>query len=79
MKQREIQAVESFITNFDQLIKDLEAYSGYLRLGNEAEKLREDALDILKKKVKKMKKAKDEDELKKVLRLKKVYEKSGVR
>jgi hypothetical protein len=78
MKQRQIQAVESFITNFEQLVKELENYSEYLRLGKEAEQLRIDALDILKKKVKKMKKSKDEDDLKKVLRLKRVYEKSGI-
>jgi hypothetical protein len=79
MKQREIQAVESFITNFEYLVKELENYSEYLRLGKETEQLRADAIDILKKKIKKMKKATDEDDLKKVLRLKRVYEKSGIK
>jgi hypothetical protein len=79
MKQREIQAVESFILQFEHMVDELENYSKYLQLNESTEELRSQALEILRKKVKKMKKAKDEGDLKKVLRLGKILKKSGLK
>lgn len=81
MKQRDYQAIESFVLNFEHLVKELENYSDYLSLGDETTELKEEALEILKKKVKKMKKGlrdEDKDKINKVVRVNKILEKSGV-
>jgi hypothetical protein len=79
MKKKEIQVIEKFILDFEHLVKELENYSSYLQLGDATEELKDEAIRILKKKLKKMKKAESKDDLKKVIRLKKLLEKSGLR
>lgn len=79
MKKKEIQVIEKFILDFEHLVKELENYSSYLQLGEATEELKDEAIRILKKKLKKMKKAESKDDLKKVIRLKKLLEKSGLR
>lgn len=79
MKKKEIEIIEKFILDFEHLVKELENYSNYLQLGDATEELKDEALRILKKKLKKMKKAESKDDLKKVIRLKKLLEKGGLR
>jgi ADP-dependent phosphofructokinase/glucokinase len=77
MKEEKLEIVESFVEDFEDVIKRLEKYSGYLNLPEKAEGLRTEALEILNKKLKKIKKSKDEDDLKKHLKVKKIIEKDG--
>lgn len=78
MKQKERLVIESFVLNYIQLVEELEQYTGYLQLNEEAEQLRDKAMKILKKKAKKMKKAlKNGEKPDNVLRVKKIIEKSG--
>lgn len=79
MKEKHLDEIERFISNFDGLVKDLEHFSSFLQMNKETENLREEAFSILHKKVKKMKKSEDMDDLKKVLRVKKILEKRGKR
>lgn len=78
MKEKKLQAVERFVSDFDYIVKELENFSGYLRLGKDGENVRDEALAILKKKVKKMKNAESMDDIKKVVKVKKIYEKEGL-
>jgi len=79
MKKSEAHVVERYVNNIDGALKQWEKHSEHLKLSSQNEDLRKHALSILKSKVKKMKKAEDEDDLKKVIKLKKLYEKSGLR
>lgn len=74
MKKKDEAKVEQFIENFERLVDQLEYYSKYLQLGEATDELRKDAIAILQKKVKKMKKAETEEDLKKHLKLKKITE-----
>lgn len=78
MKKKEIEIIEKFLLDFEHLVKELENYSSYLQLGEATEELRDEAIRILKKKLKKIKKAESKDDLKKVIRLKKLLEKGGL-
>lgn len=78
MKKKEIEIIEKFLLDFEHLVKELENYSSYLQLGEATEELKDEAIRILKKKLKKIKKAESKDDLKKVIRLKKLLEKGGL-
>lgn len=79
MKGKEQQAIENFVSNFEYLVSELENYAGYLQLGEEGEELKNKAIAILKKKLKRMKKAETKDDYKEVIRVKKLLEKEGLR
>jgi glutamyl-tRNA reductase len=78
MKQKEKEALESLTSYIDHLVKELDNYTGYLRLGDASEQLREEAMEIMKKKVKKLKKAETEKDYKKVIKVNKFLDKSGL-
>lgn len=78
MKKKEIEIIEKFLLDFEHLVKELENYSSYLQLGEATEELKDEAIRILKKKLKRIKKAESKDDLKKVIRLKKLLEKGGL-
>jgi len=78
VKGKKERVIERFVDEFEYLVKELENYAGYLELGEEGEQLKNDAIAILKKKLKKMKKAEDMKDYKKVIRVNKLLEKEGI-
>lgn len=79
MKSKEKEVIEDFVTNFEYLVDELENYAGYLKLGEDGDELKDKAIEILKKKLKKMKKADTKEEYKEVIRVKKLLEREGLR
>lgn len=71
MREAELHKIDTYVRNLELLVKELDEFSGYLKLSEETEELQREAINILKKKCKKMRKAKNIKELKKVMRVKK--------
>lgn len=74
MDTEDKELIRSFIAKFERMVNELETHSSYLNLSPEGEKLKEQAIGILKSKMKIIKKAKGKKDLKTVLKLKKIVE-----
>lgn len=72
MKAEDQKTIDHFITDMGRIVDDLENYSGYLELSPDANKVKEQALEILRKKVRKLQKAEDISDVKKVIKVNKL-------
>lgn len=75
MNKAEEQVVSSFIDDLEVILTDLKKQTTYLKLSPEMEKAKNEALRILEKKLNKLYKASSKDDLKKVIKLKKLLNK----
>lgn len=75
MNKAEEQVVTSFIDDLEVVLTDLKKRTAYLKLSPEMEKAKNEALRILEKKLNKLHKASSKDDLKKVIKLKKLLNK----
>lgn len=71
-------AVEKFVNTVEGTMIDIEKLISFLRIDDEKQKkMLEMSIDIIHKKIKKVKKCEDIDEAKKYLKVKKVVKKYG--
>lgn len=75
METQEKEAVRKFMREFEMVITGIETSIGYLKLSDERTVLKDKALKILKSKFKEARKASGAKELKKIIKLNKVFEK----
>jgi hypothetical protein len=78
MADTEKEAIKKFARNLEMVTDELRNYTGYLRLSPEKTDLANKALDILDRKVKALGEADSEKDLKKVLKLNKLYDRHGL-
>ena len=66
------QVIERFIEDFRLVTNDLELHSEYLELSPEGQRIRDEAISILKHKLQKIEKAESMSDLKKVIKINKL-------
>jgi translation initiation factor 2 beta subunit (eIF-2beta)/eIF-5 len=75
MKESKIDIIENFVKDLDITVKELNHYCKFLKFTKEGEKNIEEGFEILKQKIKKMKKSTSVDEIKKYIKVNKLLEK----
>ncbi|MMZ42150.1 hypothetical protein D1872_36690 [compost metagenome] len=72
MSKNDSQAINNFIQDFEVILTDVTNESKFLKLTESNEEIKQEALKILRKKLKKIHKSESIDDLKKVLKVKKL-------
>jgi hypothetical protein len=72
MSKNDSQTINNFIQDFEVILTDVMNESRFLKLTESNEEIKQEALKILQKKLKKIHKSESIDDLKKVLKVKKL-------